>query len=193
VAPHPSGQWLATGGGDGCVKLWEVATGRCARTWHLGRSATSSSSGKDTGGAAADDTGPSTSGRGDTAAAVYSVAWCPNPALQLLAVAVGKEVVLLPAGLGGPEAEAAVSQALQAALSSSSSSGGNSSSSCGLATWSVREGDGGGVAIVTQHPVRYVTWHGRGDYFASVAPTGATQVRGGRGGWVLPGGQVKGL
>lgn len=38
---------------------------------------------------------------------VMSVAWCPNPALQLLGAAVGKRVVLLLSGLGGEEVEAA--------------------------------------------------------------------------------------
>jgi hypothetical protein len=28
-----------------------------------------------------------------------------------------------------------------------------------------------------QHPVKHVTWHARGEYFASVAPTGNTQAR----------------
>jgi len=31
-----SGQWLLSGGVDGTVRLWEVATGRCARVWRLG-------------------------------------------------------------------------------------------------------------------------------------------------------------
>jgi ribosome biogenesis protein ERB1 len=32
----PDGQWLATGGDDGCVRLWEVATSSCARVWRFG-------------------------------------------------------------------------------------------------------------------------------------------------------------
>ena len=31
-----SGQWLASGGDDGTLRLWEVRTGRCLRTWPLG-------------------------------------------------------------------------------------------------------------------------------------------------------------
>ncbi len=37
VAPDPfTGQWLLSGGDDGSVRLWEVRTGRCQATWHLG-------------------------------------------------------------------------------------------------------------------------------------------------------------
>jgi hypothetical protein len=82
LAPHPQGgQWLATGGEDGCVRLWEVRTGRCVRRWRLG------------GGV---------QGGGAAAGAVVCVAWCPHPRpVCVLAAAVGKSVFLLPTGLGG--------------------------------------------------------------------------------------------
>jgi hypothetical protein len=44
-----------------------------------------------------------------------------------------------------------------------------------LAVWAARAG--GGVEIATKHAVAHVAWHGRGDYFSSVAPGGATQAR----------------
>ncbi len=56
-----------------------------------------------------------------------------------------------------------------------------------LATWSSRPpeaaGDLPGLTVTLRFPLRHVAWHGRGDYFATVAPTGNTQVgeiRGGR-------------
>ena len=177
MAPHPGGQWLATGSADGTLKLWEVSTGRCCHTWVLGSS--SSSSGKDAGDTTAAAAGDGAGNRNSSSSAssvcaVLSVAWCPNPGLQLLAAVVDKRVVLLPSGLGGEEVKAAAAQALQVTSDTSSSSE--------LATWSQRED--GGVELVTKHAVRQVTWHARGDYFASVAPTGGTQVRGkcGKGG-----------
>lgn len=94
LAPHPTGQWLATGGEDGCVRLWEVRTGRCVRRWVLG------------GGA---------KGGGAAAGAVACVAWCPHPRpVCVLAAAVGKSVLLLPTGLGGELGDAVAAAKLAA-------------------------------------------------------------------------------
>lgn len=51
----------------------------------------------------------------------------------------------------------------------------------GAAGGGKRRGGGAGsgegwVEIQHKFPVKYVTWHARGDYFSSVAPTGNTQV-----------------
>ena len=67
ISPDPTGQWLASASDDGTVKLWEVRTGRCTRTWTLGEP-------------------------------LKCVAWCPNPALALLAAAVNTSVLLLATG-----------------------------------------------------------------------------------------------
>jgi ribosome biogenesis protein ERB1 len=95
LAPHPAGgQWLATGGEDGCVRLWEVRTGRCVRRWRLG------------GGA---------KGGGAAAGAVVCVAWCPHPRpVCVLAAAVGRSVYLLPTGLGGEAGDLAAAAKLGA-------------------------------------------------------------------------------
>lgn len=45
-----------------------------------------------------------------------------------------------------------------------------------LASWRRRPGPDGGLVLVQRYPVRYVTWHGRGDYLSTVAPTGNTQA-----------------
>lgn len=69
------------------------------------------------------------------------------------------------AGTGTDEAQAATTETLEAAGVPSSSA------ASAVATWKPLEGNEG-VAIHQQHQVSYVTWHSRGDYFASVAPTG---------------------
>ncbi|KAK9725457.1 hypothetical protein RND81_05G145000 [Saponaria officinalis] len=35
ISPEASGQWIASGSSDGTVRVWEVATGRCIRTWEF--------------------------------------------------------------------------------------------------------------------------------------------------------------
>ncbi len=172
MAPDVSGQWLLTGSADGTVKLWETVTGRCSRTWDLGES-------------------------------VVCVAWCPDPALRLVSAVSGKRVVLLASTVASEEVqmalqcgilhvleasvlggrakhhiqyearnlqvESAADRALDACVRAASSSAG------ALATWSRR--DDGGVEIAHKFIVKHVTWHAKGDYFASTAPTGNTQVR----------------
>lgn len=140
IAPHPSGQWLASGSDDGTVRLWEVATGRCSAKWTLGEP-------------------------------IMSVGWCPNAALQLLGAAVGKRLVLLLSGLGGEEVEVAARAACK--VPAAAAAGGEQQQQQ-LARWESRPD--GGLELHTQHPVRQITWHAHGDYFASVAPTGATQA-----------------
>lgn len=41
MAPHPGGQWLATGGQDGTLRLWEVVTGECVEFADVGTMAIS--------------------------------------------------------------------------------------------------------------------------------------------------------
>lgn len=69
----------------------------------------------------------------------------------------------------GPEQEAASLQALQAPAAAASGA------KAPLCRWQ-RRTDGDGLELLHQHPVKHVAWHARGEYFASVAPTGNTQV-----------------
>ncbi|DBA79318.1 hypothetical protein WJX79_003853 [Trebouxia sp. C0005] len=137
ISPDASGQWLASASDDGSVRLWEVRTGRCTRTWTL-------------------------------SGVIHCVAWCPNPGLSLLAAAVDTRVILLPTGTGTDEAQAATSQTLRQAQVASAGPG------TPIATWQAYESEG--VTISHRAPVSYLTWHAKGDYFASVAPTGNTQA-----------------
>jgi len=142
---EPKGQYLASGSDDGSMKVWEMSTGRCLKTWDMG-------------------------------GVVKSVAWCPNSALSLLAVAVETVVYLINTGLGdklvntrtdellGEEPDnsgyvppARVSQAVK---------------------WSgPEESSPPGTLVMVTHfkPVKQVTWHAKGDYFASVLPEGANR------------------
>merc|ERR1712013_643717 len=66
---EPKGQYVASGCDDGTMKVWEIGTGRCLKTWDMG-------------------------------GVVKSLAWCPNSALSLIAVAVESVVYLINTGLG---------------------------------------------------------------------------------------------
>ena len=68
------------------------------------------------------------------------------------------------AGTGTDEVQAATVQTLKEAQEPSSAV------SAPVASWEAYEGDG--IAISHRQPVSYLTWHAKGDYFASVAPTG---------------------
>ena len=35
IAADPTGQWLASGGADSTLRIWDASTGRCTRTWKL--------------------------------------------------------------------------------------------------------------------------------------------------------------
>ena len=64
ISVDPSGQWLVTGCDDGTVRLWNVTTGRCVRSWVMPLEKT----------AATETLSP---------AVVRCVAWCPDPSIQV--------------------------------------------------------------------------------------------------------------
>ena len=66
-------------------------------------------------------------------------------------------------GTGTDEAQSATAQTLKQAQASSGPEG-------LVASWQAFEEEG--VSISHRQPVTYLTWHSKGDYFASVAPTG---------------------
>lgn len=104
----------------------------------------------------------------------------PQPCL-LPAATCGKQLFLLPTGTGNEEQEAATEAALQQAVAASGSSGSGSIEEGQLVSWRRWQGGSGsgsgeGVVVLHRFQLKHVTWHGRGDYFATVAPTGNTQV-----------------
>lgn len=95
------------------------------------------------------------------------------------AAASGKRLFLLPTETGNEEQEAATEQALAQCVAAAAPGGGIEEGQ--LVSWQRQKGDGGsGEAAVVLHKfaIKSVTWHARGDYFATVAPTGNTQVGG---------------
>lgn len=142
LSTDKTGQFLLSGSNDGTVRIWEVNTGRCLKT------------------IITDET-------------VRSVEWCPNAALSLVLIASGKQVLLINPGVGdhlvytktdsvlaeSPTSDVVLSERVRQTVQ-----------------WSQPEDEmyKKGIRVVLTHfkEVTQVTWHGRGDYFASVMPEG---------------------
>ncbi|XP_050464282.1 ribosome biogenesis protein BOP1 homolog [Cataglyphis hispanica] len=142
ITAEPDGQFIASGGDDMLLKIWEVNTGRCLKTVPCG-------------------------------GVIRSVAWCPNQAVSLIAVAADKKVLLINPGVGDdlissktdqlleiiPQSEKIVSDRVQSAVQWEQVEG---------EQWSI------GIRIILNNfkMVNQITWHGKGDYFATVMPDG---------------------
>jgi WD40 repeat protein len=71
ISTDPTGQYLASGGDDGVLRVWDISLGKLMRSWKLAKS---------------DD------------GAIHSVAWGPNPAIQCIAACVGNRLVFVNPG-----------------------------------------------------------------------------------------------
>lgn len=197
VCFDPSGQYLASGGDDGSVRVWEVASGRCLRKWAVGA----------------------------PGAGVACVAWNPNPEVQVLAAVSGSDLLLIYPGTCTPANAQATFDALAGARGSdagaaSAAAGGKRGRDGAAAGSDDEDGAGGeeadgsdgeerakaaepalrtckwtvassltspddllpragrgapdvsGVRVTVAHggTLRQVVWHRKGDYAATVAP-----------------------
>ncbi|XP_076750011.1 ribosome biogenesis protein BOP1 homolog isoform X2 [Xylocopa sonorina] len=142
ITAEPMGQYIASGGDDMNLKIWEVSTGRCVKSIPCG-------------------------------GIIRSVAWCPNQSLSLIAVAADKKVLLINPGVGDhlitnktnqlleiiPQNDVIVNERVKTAVQ-----------------WEHAEGEywNNGIRVILNHfkTVKQVTWHGKGDYFATVMPDG---------------------
>jgi len=169
VAVSLDGQYVASGGEDGRVCLWEVESGYCLKTWKLRREG-----GREGGGEEG----------GEGGVKVLALAWNPNPAHHVLAVAGGRGgVFLLRTRTGGKEeeevTEALLSSGLEGSRSSSSSTG--AGRSIGMKWQAYKSEVGGGeddlvLRMEGGGECTSVRWHSKGDYLASVVPTGGSQA-----------------
>ncbi|GAB1862748.1 Ribosome biogenesis protein BOP1 homolog [Camponotus japonicus] len=142
ITAEPGGQFIASGGDDMLLKIWEVSTGRCLKTVPCG-------------------------------GVIRSVAWCPNQTISLIAVAADKKVLLINPGVGDdlissktdqlleiiPQSEKIVSDRVRSAVQWDQVE---------REHWSI------GIRIILNNfkIVKQITWHGKGDYFATVMPDG---------------------
>jgi len=156
VSIDPTGMWVVTGAEDGEVRLWECAVGRCAMKWKCGD-------------------GP-----------IYGVEWCPDKERSLFAVASSSKVhIIAPLPLLSELAQMKTTQfALAGFEAASTDDNGVAKKHTQPAEvrWykpkSTSERDEGRlVEIEVPGTLKQITWHKRGDYFATVsAPAGNRSV-----------------
>lgn len=153
LSVDPSGVWLASGGDDGTVRVWELLTGR--QLWSVKIS---------------DED------------AVNVVRWRPGKEALILAIASGDNVYLAVPSIMDPELENASHELLDAGWGYSASSKPVSTDPTKKptppVTW-IRPSEGlvaAGiqVCIPTSHPIKSISFHRRGDYFCTVSPSPST-------------------
>jgi len=145
ISMEPKGQYFISGSDDGTCKIWELQTGRCLKTFEVG-------------------------------GVVKSVAWCPNQALSLVAVTVENKVLLINTGVG----DKLVNERTTELLSEEPDNSGYVPpvKLAQAVKWEVKTEEDKSypkeTLIVIAHfkAVSKVTWHTKGDYFATVLPDG---------------------
>ncbi|CAO1615846.1 unnamed protein product [Jaminaea pallidilutea] len=163
VAVDPRGAWLATGADDGRVRLWDLQIGRCAAVWDLNY------------GSAERDRSP-----------VHSLEWCPNKALSLLAaVTNNKATVLAPPQLSPSSSSSSAATSSPSLLYATAgyqpanAAAANAANAPPPAQWvrpsDVERSNGVATHITFTGTPKQVTWHAKGDYFATVASDGGAQ------------------
>lgn len=151
LAVDPSGCWLATGGDDGTVRVWEILTGR--QVW---------------------------SARLSSDEAVNVVKWRPTKDAFVLAAAAEEDIFLIVPPVIDPQLEQASRSILDAgfgyAASGKASNPAIDKTKEPAAKWarpgSKLEDEGVLVRITVRSTVKGIDWHRRGDHLCSVSPTG---------------------
>eukprot|EP00850_Spirogloea_muscicola_P002471 SM000009S23600 [mRNA] locus=s9:1013105:1019315:+ [translate_table: standard] len=98
-------------------------------------------------------------------AKVNNIAWCPNRQTPLLAVAMEKVVLLVGSGTGTVSEQATATALLQYTSQPKSLTSGK----LGSTHWEAY-GQGKGLQISHSEDVQSISWHHKGDYFATLAP-----------------------
>jgi ribosome biogenesis protein ERB1 len=156
VSIDPRGIFVASGGDDGYVRIWELLTGR--QVWNVKLS---------------DED------------AVDNVKWRPGKDSAILAAAAGETIYLLvPFAILSPDMEQASRDLLDAgwgyAASKPSTSTNGVSAKLPAATWSRpgnrMEDKGVLVQATVRSTIKVIHWHRKGDYFATVSPRGQSSA-----------------
>ena len=148
----PSGIWLASGGDDGTIRIWEILSGRQLWTSILGKDE-----------------------------AINVVRWRPGKDAVILAVASGESLYLVVPPIVDPEMEAVSREAVDAGWGYAANGSTNGASKKEAAAQWVRpsseaEDNGILVKVILRNTIKVISWHRRGEYFATVSPQGQTSA-----------------
>ena len=145
LAVDPSGIWLASGGDDGTLKVWELLTGRQIWSVKLGREE-----------------------------AVNVVRWRPGTEAAILSAAIGQDVYLIAPPTGDPEIETRSREVLDAgwgyAANGATSTAQKESATHWTRPGSRLEEEGVLIKLNLSKTVKVISWHRRGEYFSTVCP-----------------------
>lgn len=152
LAIDPSGVWLASGGDDGSIRVWEIMTGR--QIW---------------------------STKLEHEEAVNVVRWRPGKDAVILSAACGDAIYLIVPLIADPEVEAVGREILDAGWGYAANGVSNGAPKKEpTAQWtrpgSRLEDEGVLVKFTLRNTVKVISWHRRGDYFATVSPRGQSSA-----------------
>jgi len=152
LAVDPSGKWLASGGDDGTVRLWELLTGH--QIWSV---------------------------RLEKGEAVNVVRWRPGTDAVILSAASGEDVYLIaPRPIADPEVESSSRGIVDAGWGYAANGAGGKAKNEPAIQWarpgSRLEDEGVLVKFSLRKTVKVISWHRRGEYFATVSPQGQTSA-----------------
>ncbi|RYP23370.1 hypothetical protein DL767_008824 [Monosporascus sp. MG133] len=151
VSIDPTGQWLASGGDDGAVRVWGLADGK--QQWMVKLSSDEP---------------------------VDVVRWRPGQDASIVSAAVSEDIFFMVPSFGNPELEQASRDVLDAGFGYATS-GKQLTTADGArkdppGKWSRPgarlEDEGVLLKATVRSPIKTIHWHRRGDYFCTVSPTG---------------------
>lgn len=151
VSVDPTGIWLASGGDDGTVRIWELLSGH--QIWRV------------------------KVGDGE---AVNAVRWRPGTGAMILSAACGENVFLMVPPHVDPETDTASRQLLDAGWGYAANGTSNGTAKKEpAAQWARPENQHGEAVLLKislRKVVKVICWHRRGEYFATVSPQGQTSA-----------------
>ena len=151
LAIDPSGTWLASGGDDGTIRIWEIPSGR--QLWSVKLSKED---------------------------AVNVVRWRPGTDAVILAAAIGEDLHLMTPSIVNPEVESRSREIVDAGWGYAANRGITKPKKEPAAQWrrpnSRLETAGVLLSFSLRKTIKVITWHRRGEYFATVSPQGQTSA-----------------